>query len=200
MLIPPVEQDYTRITFRALADAIIPTTLQTDYSSSVQYNHAELVAEYIIYSLEHYISIQQQLYRCRVPLALPTAQMLDIGAARLINTNQLNVGLYASLSREDRIHTLALLENLDVDLFLLPNPYYNDGGLVKHIIDALNRFAMFAYYSEWSAYGTTRLYPPQNRKLEHFPVSWSEVGYPGPSYGYRDFRGFLLKMNRTGGV
>ncbi|WP_163971098.1 hypothetical protein [Oceanobacillus halotolerans] len=107
--------------------------------------------------------------------------------------------MFSHLSRKDRIQTLAALENLEIDLFLLPSPFQNNAGLVKYVTDALNRFSMFGYYSEWLAYGSTRLYPPNHRQLEFFPFSWQQVGYPGVSLGYRDFRGFLLLMGRNEG-
>lgn len=57
---------------------------------------------------------------------------------------------------------------------------------------ALNRITMMGYYSEWSGYGSTRLEKPDQRRLEFFPISWKQVGYPGPSLGYRAFRKPLL--------
>ncbi|WP_373893634.1 hypothetical protein [Virgibacillus sp. CBA3643] len=164
------------------------------------------VHAYLIYALDHYVSIQQQLHHTVIPLAYPTAVMLDTAAKQLVNAHQVQPcpqclfpggGMFSSLSRQDRIRTLAALENLDVDLYLLPSPYENNAGLIKHVTDALNRFSMFGYYSEWPAYGSTRLYPPDSRRLEFFPPVWQEVEYPDASLGYRDFRGFLLKMGRN---
>ncbi|WP_059104799.1 hypothetical protein [Shouchella shacheensis] len=155
--------------------------------------------------MDHYISIQQQLHHTDIPLAYPTAIMLDRASMQLVNAEQAQAsshgsfpggGMFSFLSRQDRIGTLSTLEALDIDLYLLPSPYQNNAGLIKHVIDALNRFSMFGYYSEWSAYGSTRLYPPDHRRLESFPLSWQQVGYPGVSFGYRDFRGFLLIMGR----
>jgi hypothetical protein len=50
------------------------------------------------------------------------------------------------------------------------------------------RFVMMGYYSEWSGYGSTRLEEPAQRRLEYNPLSWKQVGYPGPSLGYRALR------------
>ena len=55
-------------------------------------------------------------------------------------------------------------------------------------VGSLIRFTMMGYYSEWSGYGSTRLEAPDQRKLEYFPLSWKQVGYPGPSLGYRALR------------
>src|SRR5699024_10384591 len=103
-------------------------------------------------------------------------------------------GMFSRLSRIDRLRTLYKLENFDIDLYLLPSPFQNNAGMVKHVTDALNRFSMFGYYSEWPAYGSTRSYPPNDRRLEFFPSGWQQSGYPGVALGYRDFRGFLYTM------
>ncbi|MNY27262.1 hypothetical protein D3C86_1611590 [compost metagenome] len=91
-----------------------------------------------------------------------------------------------------------MLEQLDVDLGCLPPPYKDDGGLIRFIVDFLNRGTMFGFYSEWAAYGSTRLNTPTQRRLEYFPLSWSQVGYPGVSKGYRAVRGYLLTIERKG--
>lgn len=74
--------------------------------------------------------------------------------------------MFSCLSRRDRIRTLSALENLNIDLYVLPSPFQNNAGLVKNVTDALNRFSMLGYYSEWPAYGSTRLRPPSERRLE----------------------------------
>ncbi|WP_158701756.1 hypothetical protein [Lentibacillus sp. Marseille-P4043] len=164
------------------------------------------VHNYVIYGLNHYISIQQQLHHTVVPLAYPTALMLDVAATQLVKRHQKQAlpqslfpggGMFSHLSRKDRVVTLSALEELDIDLYSLPSPFQNNAGMVKYVTDALNRLSLFGYYSEWSAYGSTRLNPPSNRRLEFFPLSWQQIGYPGVSLGYRDFRGFLLKMGRN---
>lgn len=190
----PPSQPYEEASFRALTDALLPAS---HYGMSVH--------EYIVYALNHYVTIQQQLFQLTVPLAYPTAQMLDSAAAQLAYTNQVQAsshqsfpggGMFSRLSREDRVKTLSALERLEVDLYLLPAPFQNNAGLVKFVTDALNRFSHFGFYSEWPAYGSTRLNPPEYRHLEYFPAGWQQAGYPGVSLGYREFRGFLLKMRR----
>ncbi|SFD66544.1 hypothetical protein SAMN05216238_10357 [Lentibacillus persicus] len=188
-------------TFQALTDALLPSVKP---AYGLPFSNTDMgVHEYIIYALDHNISIQQQLYHHVVPLAYPTAMMLDAAAAQLINAHQAQAfpqnsfphgGMFSRLSQADRIRTLSALENLEIDLFLLPSPYQNNAGMIKYVTDALNRFSLFGFYSEWPAYGSTRLRPPDDRRLEFFPLSWQLVGYPGVSLGYRDFRGFLLTM------
>ncbi|MFD1361306.1 hypothetical protein [Lentibacillus salinarum] len=187
--------------FQALTDALLPSA-QHGYVPPFR-DTDMCVHEYIIYALDHNISIQQQLHHHIVPLAYPTAIMLDTAATQLVYAYQAQAysqslfaggGMFSYLSRKDRIRTLAALENLAVDLYVLPSPFQNNAGLVKFVTDALNRFSLFGYYSEWPAYGSTRLCPPDDRRLEFFPLTWQQVDYPGVSLGYRDFRGFLMTM------
>lgn len=175
-----------------------PTGYQPSYSA-IDWN----VHEYVIYALNNNISMKQQLHHRVVPLAHPTAIMLDAAAMQLIGAQQVfplayrpfpGGGMFSYLPRWDRVRTLSALENLEIDLYLLPSPFQNNAGMVKFVTDALNRFSMFGYYSEWPAYGSTRLNPPDYRNLEFFPPVWQQVGYPGVSFGYRDFRGFLFTM------
>jgi hypothetical protein len=60
--------------------------------------------------------------------------------------------------------------------------FFTTEGLA--ITSSLNRYTMMGFYSEWFGYGTTRLNPPNERKLEFDPISWEQIGYPGPSFSY----------------
>ncbi|SHG14419.1 hypothetical protein [Ornithinibacillus halophilus] len=191
--------DYVTSTYQAIVDALLPTTSQ--------FNGIQMkIHEYLMFGLNNNISVQQQLYHQVIPLAYPTAVMLDSAATQLVNTHQVqllsqsqfpNGGMFSYLSRKDRVQTLSALENLHIDLYLLPSPFQNNAGMVKFVTDALNRFSMFGYYSEWPAYGTTRLNPPDYRRLEFFPPGWHQAGYPGVSFGYRDFRGLSFSMSEV---
>lgn len=191
---------YVYATFEALVDALLPSK-----ESSLSANDLK-IQDYLIYSLNNFISIQKQLEIQLIPLAHPTAEMLNSAANQFISAGLLQPlkdspfpegGMFSNLSRKDRIWTLAALEKLYIDLYLLPGPFKNNGGMVKFMTDALNRLSMFGYYSEWPAYGTTRSNPPGYRKLEFFPPGWQQVGYPGVSLGYRDYRGVLFSMQEV---
>lgn len=201
-------EEYLLATYQALVDALLPSGTNQVGNETILNGINMKVHEYLINGLNNYITIQQQLHQKVIPLSLPTAIMLDAVASQLNLINYVQPlayspfqggGMFSSLSRNDRIRTLFALENLQIDFYLLPSPYKNNAGLVKFATDALNRFSMFGYYSEWPAYGTTRLNPPDYRKLEFFPPVWRQVGYPGVSLGYRDFRGFLFTMREVKG-
>ncbi|WP_093041567.1 hypothetical protein [Thalassobacillus cyri] len=139
-----------------------------------------------------------------VPLTEETSQLLDLSAFYLykkryplsffIYHTHTSKALFSTLSRKDRLRAIELLENLKVPLDILPVPYKNNPSLLQIMIDSLYQLTFFGYYSEWYGYGETRLNSPAFRYLRTYPVSWTYTGYPGPSFGYRDFRGFLLKM------
>ncbi|NRD79720.1 hypothetical protein HPT25_20380 [Bacillus sp. BRMEA1] len=200
----------TVATFLALVEAIVPNTPELSIFGVEQTVGAvELcLHEYLIWEMDHFIAISFGISPTVFPLAAPTAKMLNAGAAQFISSGwERNFPYYpisqgcpfAALSAVDRLQVMANLEQLQADLGALPPPYQYNGGFVKFIVDYLNRATMFGFYSEWSAYGTTRLLPPDQRVLNYFPISWEQVGYPGVSLGYRDFRGFLLQMEHNKG-
>jgi hypothetical protein len=197
---------YIISTFRSLVEAIIPPHLkQKDYIGTVPVAGAQElhVYEYVIWILDHSIAfpVKEQLKLVNGSMSKSTAELLDAGAARLIQTGQilnpLNVTVYPSggsfsaLSPIDRLRAITLIERLDINLGNLSIPYKNNPGLVRNMMDVLNELPMFGHHSEWTAYGTTRLFSPEYRRVEYFPPGWFQAQYPGPSFGYRDFREFL---------
>lgn len=194
----PIRNQHTKVTFEALVDAIIPYTPELASKLNPRQVPGGLIFhtdELKIWSLNHLLT--------NVPLADSTANMLNIAANQLIitgkTTEPINFkafyhgDIFASLSRNNRFNALLLLEQLKINLNELPLPYKNNPGFVIFIANALNGFIMFDYYSEWSAYGTTSLASPEERKLQRLPFCWKQVEYPGPSRGSHDFRGYLIK-------
>lgn len=196
-------------TYRALVEAIVPTTpMLAVYGSEQVIGAVDLfINEYMIWELDHFLSLHNGFYLSRIPLSSSTAMLLDAGAVQLLAMGLAQGplkhgaagGAFSRLSPENRIKTMSLLEQGSIDPGYLPEPYRYDLGLVAFMVDFLNHQTMFGYYSEWAGYGTTRLATPSERHLQFFPPSWRQVGYPGVSLGYRDFRGFLLQIDRQGG-
>lgn len=198
---------HVQATFRALVDAMIPFS---PLHASQEFGALALgVDEYVIWELDHSLAVQREMNVMNIPLAAPTAGMLNAAATQLIVTGQTECmtnlpvfalcSPFAALSVRDRFRAISLLEQLQIDLGVLPSPYTNNAGLVKIMANTLNIYVMFGYYSEWAAYGSTRLSTPECRSIQFFPPSWIQVGYPGPAYGYRDFRGFLLRYAQVRG-
>jgi hypothetical protein len=182
---------YTQDTFKAFVDAVIPRSpiLAEEYGRIQFYGALDLYTdEYMMMTLNSYY----------IPLAIPTAEMLNIAAEQLVfmggNSKLFNYlrfpagGIFAALSPEDRFRAVTLLDELYVNLAELPEPFQDNPGLVLNITSLLVRYTMMGYYSEWSGYGSTRLLTPNQRMLEYYPLSWSQIGYPGPSLGYRALR------------
>ncbi|WP_042197068.1 hypothetical protein [Paenibacillus camerounensis] len=205
--VPP----HTYITFLALVEAIIPYTAACSAPGDVQSAGAVQfgVHEYLIWELDHNLSLWQGFYLTAVPLSAPTAELLNYGAAQFtaLGYNQAppccagRTGCpFADLHPADRIRVLSMLEQSDqLDLAPLPPPYRNDLGIVRYMIDFISRQTLFGNYSEWPAYGSTRLRVPTERRLECFPPGWSQVRYPGVVPGYRAFMGSVLTIERQGG-
>jgi hypothetical protein len=196
---------YIRSTFQALVYAIFPPNFRFKDLRTVQIAGAQElhVYEYVIWILDHSIAlpVKEQLNLENTSMSKSTAELLDVGAAQLIQTGQIlyplnvtvfpNGGPFSALSPIDRLRAISLIERLDINLENLSIPYKNNPGLVRNMIDVLNELPLFGYYSEWTAYGSTRLFSPEFRRVEYFPHGWFQTQYPGPSFGYRDFRGFL---------
>jgi len=181
----------TQETFQAYVDAIIPRTpgLAEEFGRIQFFGALNLhTDEYVTLSLNYYY----------IPMAEPTAEMIDVAAEQLVimdgNKSLVNFSrfmggsAFAAIDHSDRFRALTLLEQLNIYLADLPIPFQGNPELILYTTSALNRFTMMGYYSEWSGYGSTRLETPNQRKLEYHPLSWKQIGYPGPSLGYRALR------------
>jgi hypothetical protein len=181
---------YTDEIFKAFADAILPRTpgLAEEFGRIQYFGALDLYTdEYLIMSFNHYY----------IPLAEPIAQMLETAAKELVfaegpgrisGPEAAQWSTFGELAPTDRLRALTLLEQGMVNTSDLPEPFQDNQDYILYILNALNRFTLMGYYSEWSGYGSTRLEAPSRRSLEYFPLSWEQVGYPGPSLGYRALR------------
>lgn len=184
---------YTTATFQALVDALIPYTpeLASWYGIYMEPGAVyEGVDQFLIWEFDHSVAICIGYTLSRVLLSEAIAQMLNSAAYQLIRAGIVlklhgsyfpGGGDFCYLSRRDRLLTLSYLEQLKIDLGSLPVPFQNNGNWVQIVVDLINRHTMFGYYSEWSGYGSTRLCTPEARVLQYAPISWAQIGYPGPS-------------------
>ncbi len=189
-------QDYYSLhhtweTIRALVDAIIPRTPRlAEEFGRIQYYGAldSHIDEFVICTLNNYY----------YPLAKPVADLLDVAATQLL----LDIGSeysleyldnngkssFAELSPINRFRAISLLPGLQSYLTDIPESLGQNQEYVLAVINALSRYTLMGYYSEWSGYGATRLDSPNERILEYMPIGWRQVEYPGPSLGYRALR------------
>jgi len=188
----------TQAAFKAFVDAVVPKVPEFSFGASDLH-----IDEYLIWTLDHFVSISI-IVKGGVNIALSNAvaEMLNIAAKELIeiggNKGPVNPdkvckeGHFAVLEPSDRFRAITLLKQLKVDLASLPFPFVNNQSFVISIISILTLLTTLGYYSEWSAYASTRLEQPEKRIIEQFPASWKEVGYPGPSKVYHALRGYLI--------
>lgn len=208
-----IHDPHTQATFQALVDAIIPPVCRCAGASVKVQAPGALhlrIQDYVIWDLDHSVELQPSGEPDSIPFSKSTALLLDIGAAQFIRLNHAIVPhsgfsfpcgrLFSALSRGDRLRTVMLLDQLDIPLEILPPPYQNNPALIQVMMSSIHQLTLFGYYSEWYGYGTTRLLPSNLRRIECCPPSWSLTGYPGPSFGYRDFRGFVLRFPHQKGA
>lgn len=186
----------TRATLKAFVDTTIPKNFEQTCTVVNLYTE-----EYLTLMLDHLLSIAIFNKQINIPMANITAELLNKAAKELIdregnerpvNSNIIQEeGSFAALDPSDRLRTISLLEEVRLDLTNLPIPFWKNSGFVLAVISVLTLLTTFGYYSEWSAYDSTRSDTPEKRVLEEFPENWKGVGYPGPSKGYHAFRGYL---------
>lgn len=179
---------YTYVTFMAFVELIIPRTprLAEKYGEIQLLGALDLQTHvYLIITLNNYY----------IPLAKPIAEILDVLAEQIVfsegneslfdNARFLEGSMFSTLDSRKRYLVLDLLKKMKgyFSNSLIPEQHYPG---VQYILNQLNRLTMLGYYSEWFGYGSTRLKEPDERKLEFFPASWAQVGYPGPSFSYLD--------------
>ncbi|MHA7963352.1 hypothetical protein ACX93W_04330 [Paenibacillus sp. CAU 1782] len=200
----------TLTTFRALVSALIPNTPELSVFGAEQTLGATdfCIQDYLIWELDHSLLLVASEGLANIPLSASTAILLNAGAIELLNAGQAqcwpnltiwHLSPFASIAAIDRIRVLQFLGDAQLEMGPLPPPYGNKIWIVA-MISFLNRHSMFGNYSEWPAYGSTRLMTPVDRRLQYFPVSWSQVGYPGVQPGYRVFMGSPLTIVREGGT
>jgi hypothetical protein len=196
---------HTKATFKALVDAVVPEIPETAEKQSSIHSFGALdysIDEYQIWSLNNSLSLTIFRLFFKVDLAKPVAKMLDKAAKQLIKSegNKEPIkydilrekGPFAALAPNDRLRAITLLEQLKVNLFSLPIPFWNNPGFIVSTIDNIIMFCTIGYYSGWSGYSSTCTETPERRKVKQFPTCWKQVQYPGPAKGYHAFKGYLL--------
>ncbi|WP_154673413.1 hypothetical protein [Pseudobacteroides cellulosolvens] len=58
-----------------------------------------------------------------------------------------------------------------MDLEILPVPFKYNGNWIQMVVDLINRYTMFGYYSECAGYDTIRLLTSEERVLQYTPIS-----------------------------
>ncbi len=165
--------------YKALVDAIIPRTMELAelYGDVMYYGALDLKTdEFLILSLNEFY----------VPLAEATAELLELFAEMLWMRNTSEGQAFLSLSPSEIFLLLTRVDKIGDNFANLPLRFQDNSALVLTISNFLTRLTMMGYYSEWYGYGSTRLETPNKRTLKFRPLSWRQVGYPGPAFSYLD--------------
>ena len=167
-------------TYMAFVEAIIPWTpkLAAEYDEIQLYGAIDsLTYEYLILSLYELGGVS---------LLKSTAEILDRASVELVflgknefSFNLTNGVTFSALTPGDRLAVLNILKQQEISSY--DNPMSAD----NYVVDVLIKLTMMGYYSEWYGYGLTRLDEANQRVLEFQPISWEQVGYPGPATGNR---------------
>lgn len=177
--------EYTYDTLMAFVDAVIPRTpmLAQVYGDVMYYGAVDFFTDEYLYMM---------LNEYTIPYTNLIAEILNIAAYRFLsmegNDNRIyeqNRVYFAELPPEDRFRALSLFDQFD-EYFSDFTIFQQYPGLVD-ITSSLYRFVILGYYSEWFGYGTTRLEEPNRREMQYDPLSWEQIGYPGPAISNIDF-------------
>ncbi len=192
-----IHDAHTVITIQAAVDAI----LQVSPMDEVIYGYVIAVLDQTLPS-----SVNQGVPN---PLSKQTANLLDMAGIQLMYIEKgmyfyhisafPREGIFSTLSRSERLRAINLLERLEVPLESLPEPFTNNPGLTQSMKNTITQLTFLGYYSEWTGYGSTRFNRHDYKRIEYFPIGWIQTKYPGPAFGYRNLRGFLLGDPNKGG-
>jgi hypothetical protein len=179
---------YLEEAYKAFVDSIVPRSpdLAELYGMIQYYGALDFnTDEYLIMSMG-------SLY---VPVAVLGAEVLNTAARQYLYERDgeanveppLNGSYFARLTMNERLAVMAVLLGPDrINYFPVQENFALED--ILPIFPIMNRLTFMGYYSEWWGYGSTRILPPSQRVLEYFPGSWEQIGYPGPSLGYRAAR------------
>ena len=185
---------YTRGTFAALVDAIVPETpeLADLGDGHVPGGLAVGLNEAVIERVNGFVETHglAALAGDTVPLAPLVAVLLDAAAAELLVRRRAEAGIrapeaafasgpFSRLGREDRLRALRLLEEEGVVAVLSERFDAASLGTVQFLASSLPILVEFVYYSE------ATVGPEEDRSQ-----GWRQADYPGPAEGYPVLLGY----------
>jgi hypothetical protein len=187
---------YTRGTFAALVDALIPETpeLEARGPEHVPGGLAVGLEEAVIERVNGFVETRgiASLAGDAVPLAPAVAMLLDTAAAELLLRRRAEDGLqspdepfaagpFCRLSRKDRLRALRLLEDEGIFAVLAERFDAAALGTAQFLASSLPILVESVYYSETTA-----------DEGEARSLGWRQAGYPGPADGYPVMLGYEL--------
>lgn len=219
--IGPDVDPHTRVTFRAIADAVVPETPGLAEEIGPEHVSGGLAVELDDFAVT-YVDDGFQLGlphlgpQGNIPIADPVAHLLDSAALTLLERGDNErdpdvdralsllgpddpsptivedvVGPFAKLSRRDRLRAIAIVDEFDVEF----SP--TDDDLLELDAGLVGQlvigFMEMIYYSEWQGYDEFTQ-PPSRRVHPNdrsAVQSWRQTGFPGFANGYAALRGYV---------
>ena len=212
---------HTRLTFRAVVDAVVPETpeLADELGSEhvpggLSVGLGDLLAGYVDELFQ--FGLPDLGPQGNLPLADPVADLVDAAALALVDQGGNEddpsreraaalldpadpgptaltdtTGTFAALSRRDRLRALDLLGGFELEMRAF------DGELVEFDAGLVGQlvvgFTEMIYYSEWQGYDADTPSPDDSTHPNDPAAvqSWRQTGYPGVAPGYAALRGYL---------
>ncbi len=212
---------HTAVTFRAVADAVIPETpnlgeelgaehVPGGLANGLDEFHASYIDDGFQLGLPHVGFVGN------APLAEPVADVLDLAAEELVERGESEstpsadrvvaltvgneataaevidaAGTFAKLSRKDRLRAIGILDEFEIEFSPSDDELFE---LDAGLVGQLVvGFTEMIYYSEWQGYDEFDQ-PPSERDHPNDPAavqSWRQTGYPGFADGYAALRGYV---------
>jgi hypothetical protein len=188
---------YTRGTFAALVDALVPETpaLAERGEEHVPGGLAVELKDAVVERVNNFVEAHglAALAGDTVPMAPVVAVLLDAAAAELLVRRRADDGLqsadaafaggpFSRLGREDRLRALRLLEDEGVVAELSERFDAASLGTVQFLASSLPILVEFVYYSEATA-------GPEEARSQ----GWRQADYPGPADGYPVMCGYEVE-------
>jgi hypothetical protein len=219
--IGPDVDPHTRVTFRAIADAVVPETPALAAELGPEHGPGGLAVDLDEFTIT-YVDDGFQLGlphlgpQGNIPIADPIAHVLDSAALTLLDRGDNEaepsldralsllgpadpsparvkpaVGPFATLSRRDRLRAIAILDEFEVEFAPTDDDLFE---LDAGLVGQLViGFMEMIYYSEWQGYDEFTQ-PPSRRVHPNDPAavqSWRQTGFPGFANGYAALRGYV---------
>jgi hypothetical protein len=217
----PDVDPHTTVTFRAIADAVVPETpaLAEDIGSEhvpggLAINLGEFAITYVDDGFQ--FGLPHLGPQGNMPIADPIAHVLDSAALTLMERgdNEADpdidralsllgpddpsparvkdaVGPFAKLSRRDRLRVISILDEFEVEFTPTDDDLFEVDAGL--VGQLVIGFMEMIYYSEWQGYDEFTQ-PPSQRVHPNDPTavqSWRQTGFPGFANGYAALRGYI---------
>ncbi|MUW15537.1 hypothetical protein GJ633_13535 [Halorubrum sp. CBA1125] len=219
--IGPDVDPHTRVTFRAIADAVIPETPELADELGPEHVPGGLAIDLDEFAITYVddgfqFGLPDLGPQGNIELADPIAHTLDAAALTLLDRGdneaepstdralsllgpddpspdeaESAVGPFAELSREDRLRAIAILDEFEVEVTPTDHDLFEMDAGL--VGQLVIGFVEMIYYSEWEGYDEFTQ-PPSERVHPNDPEavqSWRQTGFPGFANGYAALRGYV---------